>query len=239
VEGGLMLVVAVETSTPQTTVALGNQQGVIASTLLSWSRGHSELVTPALRQMLAWTEIDLGQVGGIAVGLGPGLFTGLRVGVATARALAQVLGVPVVGVGSLDVLAFSARASRWRIGAVTDAKRGEVFYAFYRPVPGGVARESEYAVGPPSRLAAELEATREETLLVGGGALLHRRMLEDVGTPVEFGSMSTAFPLAVSLLELALPRFLREETSRPEHVVPYYLRKSDAEINWARAARSA
>ncbi|MGH2652917.1 MAG: tRNA (adenosine(37)-N6)-threonylcarbamoyltransferase complex dimerization subunit type 1 TsaB [Actinomycetota bacterium] len=234
-----MLVVAIETSTPQTTVALGTEQGVIASTLLSWHRGHSEIVTPALRQMLDWTELDLGHVGGIAVGLGPGLFTGLRVGVATARALAQVLGVPIVGVCSLDVLAFSARASRWRIGAVTDAKRGEVFSAFYRPVPGGVARDSEYTVGPPGRLAAELEATGEETLLVGGGALLYRRQFEDVGTPLEFGPMSTAFPLAVSLLELVLPRFHREETSRPEDVVPYYLRKSDAEINWARAARSA
>jgi tRNA threonylcarbamoyladenosine biosynthesis protein TsaB len=234
-----MLAVAIETSTPQTTVALGTEQGVIASALLSWGKGHSEIVLPALHQLLEWSEIDLQQVGGVAVGLGPGLFTGLRVGVSTARALAQVLGVPVVGIGSLDILAFSVRHSRWRIGAVSDAKRGEVFYAFYRSVPGGVARETEYAVGPPSRLAAELEASPEEVLLVGGGALLYRRELAEVGTPVEFATISTAFPLAVSLLELALPRFHREDTARPEDVVPYYVRKSDADINWARAARGA
>jgi tRNA threonylcarbamoyladenosine biosynthesis protein TsaB len=234
-----MLVVAIETSTPQTTVAVGTEQGVIGSSLLSWGKGHSEIVLPALRQLLEWSEIELSQVGGIAVGLGPGLFTGLRVGVSTARALAQVLGVSLVGIGSLDVLAFPARHSRWRIGAVADGKRGEVFYAFYRPVPGGLARETEYAVGSPPRLAAELEASREETLLVGGGALLYRRELEDVGTPLEFGSISGAFPTAESLLELALPRFLREETTRPEDVVPYYVRRSDAEINWARAGRSA
>lgn len=234
-----MLVVAIETSTPQTTVALGTEQGVIGSALLSWGRGHSEIVLPALHQLLEWSEIELPQVGGVAVGLGPGLFTGLRIGVSTARALAQVLGVPVVGIGSLDVLAFAVRHSRWRIGAVTDAKRGEVFYAFYRPVPGGVARETEYGVGRPARLAAELEASREETLLVGGGALLYRRELADVGTPLDFATISTAFPLAVSLLELALPRFHREETTRPEDVVPYYVRRSDAEINWARAARGA
>ena len=234
-----MLVLAIETSTPQTTVALGNEQGVIGSVLLSWGKGHSEFVIPAVRSVLDWSGVELRRMAGIAVGLGPGLFTGLRVGVSTARGLAQVLRVPVVGVPSLDVLAFSARHSRWRIAAVTDAKRGEVFYAFYRPVPGGVARESDYAVGSPERLVAELEATREETLLVGGGALLYRRVLEEAAPAVEFGSISTAFPLAVSLLELALPRFQREETSRPEAVVPYYLRKSDAEINWARAARSA
>jgi tRNA threonylcarbamoyladenosine biosynthesis protein TsaB len=231
-----MLVVAIETSTPQTTVAIGTEQGVIGSALLSWGRGHSEIVLPALHQLLDWSEIELRQVGGIAVGRGPGLFTGLRVGVSTARALAQVLRVPIVGIGSLDILAFSVRHSRWRIGAVTDAKRGELFYAFYRPVPGG---ETEYAVGPPSRLAAELEASREEVLLVGGGALLYRRELQEVNNPLEFATISTAFPLAVSLLELALPRFHREETARPEDVVPYYVRKSDAQIDWPRAARGA
>lgn len=234
-----MLVVAIETSTPQTTVAVGTEQGIIGSTLLSWGKGHSEVVLPALHQVLEWSEIHLSQVGGIAVGLGPGLFTGLRVGIATAKALAQVLGVPLVGIGSLDVLAYPARHSRWRIGAVADAKRDEVFYAFYRPVPGGLFRETPYTVGSPSRLAADLEAAGEETLLVGGGALLYQRELREVGTPLEIATISGAFPTAESLLELALPRFHREETTRPEDVVPYYVRRSDAEINWARAGRSA
>jgi len=234
-----MLVLAIETSTPQTTVAMGTEQGVIGSVLLSWSRGHAEVVTPAIARLLEWSELRLDQAGGVAVGLGPGLFTGLRVGVSTARALAQVLRVPVVGIGSLDVLAFSVRHSRWRIAAATDGKRGEVFYAFYRPVPGGVTRETEVAVGPPERLAAELEASGEEHLLVGGGALLYRRILREVGTPVEFASFARAFPHAEALMELALPRFHREEYSRPEEIVPHYVRKSDAQIDWARAGRVA
>ena len=234
-----MLVLAIETSTPQTSVAVGTDQGVLGSTSLSWGRGHSEIVVPAIHQLLDWAELRPGQIGGVAVGLGPGLFTGLRVGVATARALAQVLRVPIVGIGSLDVLAFSVRYSRWRIVAVTDGKRGEVFSASYRPVPGGVTRDSEYHVWPPQRLAAELEASGEETLLVGSGALLYRRELEESGGRMEFASMSRAFPDAESLLELALPRFHREETSRPVDVVPYYVRKSDAEIDWGRAGRVA
>jgi tRNA threonylcarbamoyladenosine biosynthesis protein TsaB len=234
-----MLVVGIETSTPQTSVALGSEQGLLGSTLLSWGKGHSEVVVPAIHHLLEWSEIRPSQIGGVAVGLGPGLFTGLRVGVSTARALAQVLHVPMVGIGSLDVLAFSVRYSRWRIGAVTDGKRGEVFYAFYRPVPGGVARETGYTVGPPERLAAELEASGEETLLVGGGALLYRRTLEEGGGRMEFAAMSRAFPDAESLVELALPRFHREEASRPADVVPFYLRRSDAKIDWSRAGRVA
>jgi tRNA threonylcarbamoyladenosine biosynthesis protein TsaB len=234
-----MLVLAIETSTPQTSVALGTEQTVMASATVSWARGHQEVVVPAVQRLLEWSEVSLDQVAGVAVGLGPGLFTGLRVGVATARGLAQVLGLPLVGIGSLDVLAFGTRHSRWRIGAVIDGKRGEVFYAFYRPVPGGVARETPFAVGPPERLAAELAASREETLLVGNGALLYRRALDESGSPIEFASSSDAFPSAVSLLELAVPRFQREETSQPEDVVPLYVRKSDAEINWTRRARIA
>lgn len=234
-----MLVLAIETSTPQTSVALGTQQGVLASERVSWAVGHSEAVVPAIHHVLELTEVRPAQVSGIAVGLGPGLFTGLRVGISTARAFAQVLRAPVVGIGSLDVLAFSVRYTRSRIGAVSDGKRGEVYYAFYRPVPGGVARESDYLVGPPERLAADLEASGEETLLVGGGALLYRRELEEAGTPLEFATISTAFPNAVELLELALPRFLREDTSRPQELLPHYVRKSDAEINWSRAGRVA
>ena len=234
-----MLVLAVETSTPQTSVALGTQQGVLASQLVSWGKGHAEAVVPAIHHLLDLTEIRAPQLGGVAVGLGPGLFTGLRVGISTARAIAQVLRLPIVGIGSLDVLAFAVRYSAARICAVSDGKRGEVFYAFYRQVPGGLTRESEYEVGPPAALAAELEAGREETLMVGGGALLYRRELEESGSPVEFASTSTAFPHAEALLELALPRFLREETERPEDVAPYYVRKSDAEINWSRSGRVA
>ena len=234
-----MLVLAIETSTPQTSVAIGTEQGVIASAVISWGRGHSEVTVPAIRHLLEWSEVEPEQLGGVAVGLGPGLFTGLRIGVATSRALAQVLRLPVVGIGSLDILAYSVRYSRDRICAVTDAKRGELFYAFYRSVPGGVARETPFSLGPPERLAAELDAAGLETLLVGGGALLHRRLLQEQTTRIEFASATNAFPLAVWLLELAVPRFQREETNRWHEVVPFYLRRSDAEINWARRARSA
>jgi tRNA threonylcarbamoyladenosine biosynthesis protein TsaB len=239
VEDRLVLVLAIETSTPQTSVAIGTQQGVLASQTVSWGVGHSEAVTPAIQHLLSLTQIRPAQLSGVAVGLGPGAFTGLRVGIATARALAQALHVPMVGIGSLDVLAYSVRHARGRIGAVSDGKRGEVYYAFYRPVPAGVARESEYLVGPPERLAADLEASPEEILLVGGGALLYRRELEESGTSLEFATAATAFPDAVELLELALPRFIREETSRGEDITPHYVRKSDAEINWSRSGRVA
>jgi tRNA threonylcarbamoyladenosine biosynthesis protein TsaB len=233
-----MIVLAIETSTPQTTVALGSERGMIASTLLSTGRSRHEMVVPAVRQVLEWSGTDIGQVGGIAVGIGPGLFTGLRVGIQAAKSLAQVLQVPIVGLASLDVLASAVRHTDRTICSVIDARRGEVFYGLYRPVPGGVSRASEFRVTPPDHLAAELEARRDEVLLVGDGAIRYRPELEGAGPHLEFASPALGYPHADELVELSIPRFLREDFDRVADVVPLYLRKSDAEIAWDNRART-
>jgi tRNA threonylcarbamoyladenosine biosynthesis protein TsaB len=234
---GSVIVLGIETSTPQTSVALGTEQGVTASAQLS-SKSRQDQVVPILDHLLDWTGLELSHVGGIAVGVGPGLFTGLRVGVTTGKTLAQVLSVPILGIPSLDVLAFGVRYTHRLIGAVIDARRGEVFYALYRGVPGGVMRVGEYGVAPPGHLAAELEAARQEVLLVGNGAILYRKELEAV-SGVEFASSREAYPQASAMVELAVPRFIREETDRSFEVLPLYLRKSDAEIAWDQRARGA
>lgn len=233
-----MIVVGIETSTPQTSVAIGTEQEIVAALSVA-GRARQESVTPALQQLLAWAGLELDQVGGIAVGVGPGLFTGLRVGVETAKTLAQVLRVPIVGIVSLDALAYATRHTHKRIAAVIDARRGEVFHALYRAVPGGVVRETEPAVSPPDHLAAELEAVTDEVLAVGNGAMLYRHELEGPGAHVEVGTSISAHPQAAALVELAVPRFLREEHDRLHDIVPRYLRKSDAEIAWDRRARGA
>ena len=230
-----MIVVGIETSTPQTSVALGTESEILASLSLA-GKARQEVVAPALQGLLGQAGIALGQVGGIAVGIGPGLFTGLRVGVETAKTLSQVLGVHIVGLTSLDAMAYAVRHTHKRIAAVVDARRGEVFYASYLAVPGGVVRQGEYVVAHPDRLIAELEATPGEVLAVGNGAMLYRHGLEELGTRVEVGTQLTAHPSAAALVELAVPRFLREEHDRPFEVLPLYLRRSDAEIAWDKRA---
>lgn len=233
-----MIVVGIETSTPQTSVAIGTEREIVAKASVA-GRSRQEAVTPTLQQLLAWSGVDLGHVGGIAVGIGPGLFTGLRVGVQTAKTLAQVLRVPIVGVSGLDALAYAVRHTQRRIVSVIDARRGEVFFAVYRSVPGGVVRESGPLVALPDHLVAELEAVPGEVLAVGNGAMLYRHELEALGSRVEVGASVFAHPEAAVLVELAVPRFLREEHDRLVDVVPLYLRRSDAEIAWDQRARGA
>jgi tRNA threonylcarbamoyladenosine biosynthesis protein TsaB len=102
-----------------------------------------------------------------------------------------------------------------------------------------VVRDSPYAVQRPEHLLADLEALRGEVLAVGDGAILYREVLEELGGRVEFASPIVAHPDAAALVELAVPRLLREEHDRLYDVVPMYLRKSDAEIAWDQRARGA
>lgn len=231
-----MIVVGIETSTPHVSVALGTERELLGAISVA-GRSRQESVTPALEQLCAWTGVELSHVGGIAVGVGPGLFTGLRVGIETAKTLAQVLTVPIVGITSLDALAFSVRHTHKLIVAVIDGRRGEVFYAIYRALPGGVVRGSEYSVATPDHLCAELETITGEMLAVGDGAILYRDQLEELGSQVEFASAIRAHPEAAALVELAVPRLLREDYDRLHDLVPMYLRKSDAEIAWDRRER--
>ncbi len=168
----------------------------------------------------------------IAVGIGPGLFTGLRVGIATGKAMALALRVPMVGFSSLDLLAFPVRYSPRLIVPVIDAKRGEVFSATYRHVQGGVQRVSPYSVSTPHDLASDLLAGADECLLVGDGALRYAELFAE-NERVEIGTVGTANPSAAALVELAHPRAVREEFVQPARIEPLYLRKADAKINWA------
>ena len=96
--------------------------------------------SPAIEFVMRQARIGLDEIGAVAVDVGPGLYTGLRVGVAAAKAIASALRVPMVGIPSLDLLALPVRHTNRTIVAMIDARRGELFYAFYRAVPGGVQR---------------------------------------------------------------------------------------------------
>jgi tRNA threonylcarbamoyladenosine biosynthesis protein TsaB len=173
-------------------------------------------------------------LGGIAVSLGPGLYTGMRIGVSGAKALAQALSVPIVGMASLDLLAYEVRYSPKTICAAIDARRNEVFHAFYRTSPGGIQRMTEYRVERPERLAVGIDSRPEEVLIVGSGALLHKHIFEDLRSISELGTMSHAFPDARALVELALPRMFRGEFDKLDDVRPLYLRRSARRIEWER-----
>jgi tRNA threonylcarbamoyladenosine biosynthesis protein TsaB len=228
----VVIILGIETATNQVGCALGGYEGVLASFHATRGRRHAETLAPAIEFVCKQARIEMKEISAVAVDVGPGLFTGMRVGVATGKAMAHALRVPMIGLSSLDLLAFPVRHTGRLIAAVVDARKGEVFTALYRQVPGGVQRLSQCRVSTPRELASELMARGEDCLVVGDGGLRYREVFETVGG-VEVGDLGFAYPSAAALVELAHPRAIREEFVQPWELELLYLRKSDAEINWS------
>jgi tRNA threonylcarbamoyladenosine biosynthesis protein TsaB len=228
-----VLLLGLDTATPQVSVTIGDEGAVLGEIRLGRDRRHAEQLAPAIQYLCGELDVELARLSGIAVGLGPGLFTGLRVGVTTAKTMAQALRVPIVGVASLDLVAYPLRHANRLVVAVLDARRHEVFHARYRPVPGGVQRVSDYEVGTPADLVADLVAAGEEVLFAGEGALRCRDDFAEVDRAEQAGA-AFAFPSGAALVELATSRMEREDFSSPWEIQPMYLRQSDAEIEWER-----
>jgi len=226
-----MLILGITTSTAQVGCAIGGHEGVLGAIHSTRGRRHAETLAPAIEFLCRQSRVEMSEIGAIAVDLGPGMFTGLRVGVAAGKALSHARRLPMIGVASLDLLAFPLRHSPRLIVCALDAGRGEIFHASYRHSPGGVQRISPPEVASPDDLASDLQATGEEVLLAGDGALRYASAFEAVRR-VELADRGEAYPQAGSLVQLAHARALREEFVGPAELVPNYLRKPDAEINW-------
>ena len=227
-----MLILGIESAGSQVGCAIGGHEGVLASAHAGKGRRHAENLAPQIDFVRGQAGIELSDLGAVAVDVGPGLFTGLRVGIATAVVMSHALGVPVLPVTSHDLMAFPARWSSRLIVTALDARRGELFTALFRKVPGGIQRVREVNVCTPDDLAAELEVADEPALLVGDGARRYADTFHDIRR-IEMAEQGLAQPSARSLVQLAHARAMREEFVQPWEVEPVYLRKPDAEINWS------
>ncbi|HWP35399.1 MAG TPA: tRNA (adenosine(37)-N6)-threonylcarbamoyltransferase complex dimerization subunit type 1 TsaB, partial [Thermodesulfobacteriota bacterium] len=159
-----MKVLAIESSTPQAAVALVDGERLLAEMRVATRTGQAERLLPAIDRILGDSGVGLRDLEGLAVAMGPGSFTGLRIGLATVKGLAAALGLPVAGVPSLDALAWQVPWPAWPVVALLDARRGELYGARFEPDGrGGTRRASD-------DLALDLAGV--EALVGAGPALL-------------------------------------------------------------------
>ncbi|MFI5754220.1 tRNA (adenosine(37)-N6)-threonylcarbamoyltransferase complex dimerization subunit type 1 TsaB [Streptomyces sp. NPDC051569] len=211
-----MLLLAVDTATPAVTVALHDGSSVLAAESQVDARRHGELLLPAVDRVLAEAGLKLEAVTDVVVGVGPGPYTGLRVGLVTALTFGSVLGVPVHGLSTLDGLAYASEAAGAIDGpfvVATDARRKEVYWARYADAR---TRLTDPAVDRPADIAGLVAGLPA----VGAGALLYPDTFPDARGP-EHQS-------AAALASLAAERLAAGQTLLPP--VPLYLRRPDAQV---------
>ncbi|MFF3510201.1 tRNA (adenosine(37)-N6)-threonylcarbamoyltransferase complex dimerization subunit type 1 TsaB [Streptomyces sp. NPDC002573] len=207
-----MLLLALDTATPAVTVALHDGTSVVASSTQVDARRHGELLLPAVDRVLAEADTRLDAVTGIVVGVGPGPYTGLRVGLMTADTFGLALGVPVYGVCTLDGLAYASDLEVPFVVA-TDARRKEVYWARY---DNARTRVTDPAVDRPADIAEQVEGLPA----VGAGALLYPDTFPQAHEPEHVS--------AAALASLAAERLAAgEELVAPR---PLYLRRPDAQV---------
>lgn len=160
-----MLILAITSSTKRVGCAIGDSDGVRSVVQATRDRSHAELLAGQISTACDQAGVDLRDVGAVAVDVGPGLYTGLRVGVTTANALAYALRVPTITADSVEIVAFGVRHTRRLIATVIDAKRGEVFWAVHRWEMHDFQRLSELEVAKPDQVVSEIKR------LLGSGGL--------------------------------------------------------------------
>jgi tRNA threonylcarbamoyladenosine biosynthesis protein TsaB len=227
------LILSMDTATPCSSIALtaGTRKDgiVLASQSLTGNVTHSRRLLSSIDKLMKVTETDWNTVEGIAVSLGPGSFTGLRIGMATAKGLAAAAGKKLFGVSTLDALAAKCVTERL-ICSVLDARKKEVYAAFYRCNAEGFAeRISEMSVVAPTKLAAIID---EPVLLVGDGAMAYGGVFRDLlGDKVIFAPAQIHQPSASSLGMMAGELSEKNDQLDIGEAVPIYIRSSDAELN--------
>ncbi len=222
-----MILLAIETASPDVSVALHDGDRVIASLSLSIGSRHAEALLPAIEHLLTQCKLLMSDMTHIAVDRGPGLFTGLRVGLATVRALAFSLNVPVVGVSSLATLASAHCREGETVVTALDARRKEIYVAAYRRVDGGLTElMAPFVASPLDALAALHGADLGSVVVVGDGANSGAGELRSLGVVG-----STDRPHAGAVASLAVSHLI-SETALFDPFELLYLRAPDAEITW-------
>lgn len=221
-----MKILATDTSTDILTVAVCDEEAVLAEIAVHAPRTHSERLLVTAHNLLAEAGLSLADLDALAVGVGPGSFTGLRIGISAWKGLALGAGLPLVGVPTLDALARLHDQAERPVCPVLDARMGEVFYGIHDPGAQGMTRRVGPAVGPVSELITRIEGP---VLLAGDGAVRYRDVLATGLPEARFAPPLQNHTRAAAVAFEGLRLLEAGDSGDAGAVRPVYLRKSQAE----------
>jgi tRNA threonylcarbamoyladenosine biosynthesis protein TsaB len=224
-----MKILAVDTATKTCSVAITDNDVILAEITFNHAKTHAACLMNMIQEVLNTAFLSLDDIDGFAITIGPGSFTGLRIGLSSIKGISAATGKPVVGISTLEALAHTIPYTSKCICPMIDARKGQVYCARYRDHNGVLINELPVRSIKPIHAIQNLS---EPCVFIGDGALTYKDMIvEQLGNLALFARPYHHLIKASVVAQLSLPRFLKGNTDSVESLVPVYARKSDAETS--------
>ena len=219
-----MIILAMDTSSVNATVAVCNEYKLLGEYTISCERAHSQIIMPLLDDLLERCSIKVNDIDVFAVALGPGSFTGLRIGIAAMKTLAQTLGKKIVGVSSLDSIAASFLSDDNYICPIIDARRNEAYNAVYyngqKIIEDRICDVDDILI----------EMRDKKVIFAGDGLIRYREKIEKYNNGNwRIAPVNVSMQKASGVAAVALERALKNDFDELDDVLPVYIRLSQAE----------
>jgi tRNA threonylcarbamoyladenosine biosynthesis protein TsaB len=229
-----MPILAIETSTLVSSVAVATEDTLLAEIIIQTKKTHSELLMPHIASIMDMAGVSKADIKAIAVSIGPGSFTGLRIGLATAKALSYALKIPIVGVPTLAALAYGHAAPAAILSPILDAQKGNVYQALFQWQAGELIE-----LMPPTVIGIDEALERLATynipvILMGEAASAHREKIRQASSNLVLAAPHNIMGRAGSVAGLG-QRMLKDGIQHDTMALePLYIRRSEAEVLWER-----
>ena len=231
-----MYILGIETSTKTGSVAVVSAEGVVAQYSLNIEVTHSERLMSTVDRVLKDTGMTLKDMDGFAVAIGPGSFTGLRIGLATVKALAFSTNKPAAAVPTLQALAWNLPYAVYPVCPMLDARKNEVYAAIYQFEGDRVIRLLPETAITIVELGGRIAG---RTIFTGEGARIFRAEIEErCGSNALFAPLSAILPSAAAVAEIGLGMITRGEMAEGDSLTPRYIRRPEAEVAWEKRQSS-
>lgn len=227
-----MRILGLDSATNVASVAVVEDDKLLAEMIFNTSKTHSQRLMPMLAWMLNEAQLELKDLDGLAVAVGPGSFTGLRIGLATIKALAYVQGLPILAVPTLDGLAANLEGTEGLVCPILNARKGEVYAAVYRWNGSSQERMSGYWALSPEKLIERLRSYQEQITFLGDGVPVYGEQLLKELPQARLAACTHSLCRAGQIARLGLKKLQAGEVSDCFTLEPLYIRESEAEVKW-------
>ena len=228
-----MKILGIDTSTKFCNLGLIEDENILIEyTINGLKKKHSSILVPAIKNLLKTIGLKIEEINGIAVSMGPGSFTGLRIGLCVAKGLCYARSLPLLGIPTLDAMAFPFKEIPYLICPILESKKDEIYDVVFR---GGVSLDKvmDYQCEDIQSLLFRLSSLKEQIIFSGDGIKKYRDIIkEKIGKDALFIDSQLNLPVATSIAFLGLNKLKKGEKDNIFTLSPFYLRKSEAEIIW-------